>query len=76
MDIAAAVQRIRAAAMAKPASQRARYVFDNIEHQQRLARKFVESRVKPSTWSLSAHEELIRGLIAMESEFRAERVAA
>lgn len=75
MDIASAVERIRAAAMAKPASQRARYVFDNIEHQQRQCRRFVEARNPPKGWTLAKSEELIRGLIALEREF-SERVAA
>lgn len=75
MDIAAALNRIRAAAMAKPASQRAGYITDNIKHQQAQARRFAEMRNPPAGWSVAKSEDLIRGLIELEREF-VGRIAA
>lgn len=75
--IATAIQRIREGAMLRPAGQRAAYVAENIRRQQDQARRFVAMRNPPATWSLAKSEALIRGLVALEAEFRnAGRAAA
>ncbi|GAA4169293.1 hypothetical protein [Shinella granuli] len=75
--IAMAIQRIRDGAMLRPAGQRAGYVAANILRQQEQARRFVEMRNPPASWSLPQSEALIHGLVALEAEFRnAGRVAA
>lgn len=75
--IAGAIQRIREGAMLRPAGQRAAYVYENIRRQQDQARRFVEMRNPPASWSLPQSEALIHGLVALEAEFRsAGRVAA
>lgn len=75
--ITTAVQRIREGAMLRPAGQRAGYVYENILRQQDQARRFVAMRKPPAGWSLAQSEELIRGLVELEAEFRAAgRIAA
>lgn len=75
--IKAAIQRIREGAMLRPAGQRAGYVAENIHRQQEQARRFVEMRRPPASWSLAQSEALIRGLVDLEAEFRsAGRIAA
>lgn len=75
--IATAIQRIRDGAMLRPASKRAGYVYENILRQQEQCRRFIAMRNPPASWSLTQSEDLIRGLIELEAEFRnAGRVAA
>lgn len=75
--IATAIQRIRDGAMLRPASKRAAYVAENIRRQQENAQRFVMARKQPDGWSVALHEELLHGLVALETEFRnAGRVAA
>jgi hypothetical protein len=74
--IKVAIERIRTGAMLRPASQRAGYVYENILRQQDHARRFVASRRPPIGWSLDQSEEIIRGLVELEAEFRAAGRAA
>lgn len=75
--IAEAINRIRDGAMLRPASKRAGYVAENIRRQQENANRFVMARKQPVGWSVSLHEQLLHGLVALEAEFRsAGRVAA
>lgn len=75
-NIDLAVARIRNQAARQPFGQRARYVADNIRHQQKLIDKFTSGRA-PAGWSASQSEELLHRLVDEEAKFAAaERAAA
>lgn len=74
--IKVAIERIRNGAMLRPASQRAGYVYENILRQQEQVRRFVAMRRPPAGWSLDQSEDIIRGLVELEAEFRAAGRAA
>lgn len=76
VNIDLAVARIRNQAARRPFGERARYIADNIRHQQDTIRKFTTGRA-PAGWSLSQSEDLLHRLVEMEAKFAAaERAAA